>query len=101
MSKFDGGVLGKSRMDGICSDSFSGGFSAGFESGVEFMSVIVAHELGHNLGISHDAKECYCQKSTCIMTNKGSNLVLPYEWSSCSIYQARNASEQGLYRCLK
>lgn len=100
-SKFDNGILGKSRKDGICSSTFSGGFSGGFESGVDFVSIIVAHEIGHSLGISHDTAGCFCEDNSCIMTSGGAANGLPTEWSSCSFQEAQNASSEGLYWCLR
>lgn len=30
--------------------------------------VTLAHEMGHNLGMSHDTEDCTCAEETCIMS---------------------------------
>uniref|UniRef100_A0AAY5ECH6 Uncharacterized protein n=1 Tax=Electrophorus electricus TaxID=8005 RepID=A0AAY5ECH6_ELEEL len=47
-------------------------------------AVVLAHELGHNLGMSHDSPTCFCTKHHCIM---GATLSAPppQHFSSCSV----------------
>ena len=35
---------------------------------------ILAHEMGHNLGLSHDTNDCYCESPdvSCIMSARAS-----------------------------
>lgn len=32
------------------------------------LAATIAHEMGHNMGMSHDAQGCTCDHSDCIMT---------------------------------
>uniref|UniRef100_A0A673K313 Zinc metalloproteinase-disintegrin-like batroxstatin-1 n=1 Tax=Sinocyclocheilus rhinocerous TaxID=307959 RepID=A0A673K313_9TELE len=43
----------------------------------------MAHEMGHNLGMSHDSSSCVCSDGTCIMTAALSYFI-PQHFSSCS-----------------
>uniref|UniRef100_A0A803TDA0 Uncharacterized protein n=1 Tax=Anolis carolinensis TaxID=28377 RepID=A0A803TDA0_ANOCA len=44
-------------------------------------SMVFAHELGHNLGMRHDGRQCDCDRSVCIMTEVLTN---GYRFSNCS-----------------
>ncbi|XP_076769876.1 disintegrin and metalloproteinase domain-containing protein 26A-like [Arvicanthis niloticus] len=45
------------------------------------MAFIIAHEMGHNLGMMHDASECTCGRQNCIMAPYKSNSP---KFSNCS-----------------
>lgn len=34
---------------------------------LQSFSTVIAHELGHNLGMSHDISGCTCNAGSCIM----------------------------------
>nr|XP_055032462.1 zinc metalloproteinase-disintegrin-like jararhagin isoform X2 [Misgurnus anguillicaudatus] len=48
----------------------------------------IAHEMGHNMGLSHDTDNCKCDSanSICIMTKRVGNLF-PDRFSDCSLEQ--------------
>ncbi|XP_027246824.1 disintegrin and metalloproteinase domain-containing protein 26A-like [Cricetulus griseus] len=45
------------------------------------MAFIIAHEMGHNLGMLHDSNQCTCGRSSCIMAPAKSN---SHRFSNCS-----------------
>ncbi|XP_028642091.1 disintegrin and metalloproteinase domain-containing protein 26A-like isoform X2 [Grammomys surdaster] len=45
------------------------------------IAFVVAHEMGHNLGLIHDVKDCYCGRKTCLMAAYKSNSP---KFSNCS-----------------
>jgi hypothetical protein len=102
MQKFEKGVVGKSRINGICSLEHSGGVNAAFNHTVfGFMGAVVAHEIAHNLGIQHDEDDCICQAEDCIMSKIGISTKVPLNWSSCSIEHVKMATNNGMYHCLR
>nr|QBF53415.1 metalloproteinase of class P-III MPIII-2 [Vipera ammodytes ammodytes] len=63
---FDLNTFGITFLAGMCQAYRSVGVVK--EHNINFKTaVIMAHELGHNLGMSHDRKNCICGRSSCIM----------------------------------
>lgn len=66
---------------------------------------IVAHMIGHNIGMLHDdgREECYCKDwHGCIMAQSiiGLNNVLPYKFSECSAKEYMDVLRLGEAMCL-
>ncbi|XP_017054391.1 uncharacterized protein LOC108096942 [Drosophila ficusphila] len=72
-------VVGMATVKGMCTSIYS----CTINEAKHFESVfVVAHEIGHNLGMRHDAKEISCDPTMHIMSPKlGSGKVT---WSKCS-----------------
>ncbi|XP_039887113.1 disintegrin and metalloproteinase domain-containing protein 12 isoform X3 [Simochromis diagramma] len=86
---FDGTTVGMASQSSMCSRDRSGGVNVDHLVSVLGVASTVAHELGHNLGMSHDTAErhCSCQNEPrlggCIM--EPSTGFMPGQlFSSCS-----------------
>ncbi|XP_059821894.1 disintegrin and metalloproteinase domain-containing protein 12-like isoform X2 [Hypanus sabinus] len=84
---FEGGTAGLASFGSICSASHSGGVNLDIHPSILAVSATISHELGHNLGISHDSKELNCQcpdeNDGCIMED-AVGFDTPSQFSSCS-----------------
>ncbi|GFS87362.1 zinc metalloproteinase-disintegrin-like BjussuMP-1, partial [Nephila pilipes] len=97
---FDGSKQGIANLDTICTVN-----AVGLSKVVDVFqphttSIILAHLIGHNLGMEHDQSNCDCSKGPpCIMTNN-----IPYftstAFSGCSIQKYFKTLNQGYGACL-
>ncbi|XP_053269653.1 disintegrin and metalloproteinase domain-containing protein 9 [Pleuronectes platessa] len=77
-----GNVLGMAFVGTVCSVATSGGMNVySKDTRLPFFSTIVAHEMGHNLGMNHDDSCQKCNGSSCIMSAGASGAT---SFSSCS-----------------
>ncbi|XP_022235651.1 A disintegrin and metalloproteinase with thrombospondin motifs adt-1-like [Limulus polyphemus] len=78
------------RSEYSCSISEGGTFEAGF---------VIAHEMGHSLGVQHDGDGNSCNKDQYLMSPKtGAGKV---KWSTCSNTYMKTFLGQGWGNCLK
>nr|XP_023678858.1 zinc metalloproteinase-disintegrin-like atrolysin-A isoform X1 [Paramormyrops kingsleyae] len=79
---FEGGTVGLAYVGTICQPQSTGLVQDSRPYAIS-TGVTLAHEMGHNLGMSHDTEDCTCPEDTCIMS-----AVLSYNpprfFSSCS-----------------
>ncbi|XP_035529009.1 disintegrin and metalloproteinase domain-containing protein 12 [Morone saxatilis] len=86
---FDGTTVGMASQSSMCSRDRSGGVNVDHLVSVLGVASTVAHELGHNLGMSHDTAErrCSCQNEArlggCIM-EPSTGFMPGQQFSSCS-----------------
>uniref|UniRef100_A0A8C4IFF1 Disintegrin and metalloproteinase domain-containing protein 9 n=1 Tax=Dicentrarchus labrax TaxID=13489 RepID=A0A8C4IFF1_DICLA len=73
---YEGGVLGMAFVGTVCSVTTSGGINV-----LSYISTVVAHEMGHNLGMNHDNTRCKCDGGSCIMAASASGST---KFSTCS-----------------
>ncbi|XP_039973272.1 disintegrin and metalloproteinase domain-containing protein 12 isoform X3 [Xiphias gladius] len=86
---FDGTTVGMASQSSMCSRDRSGGVNVDHLVSVLGVASTVAHELGHNLGMSHDTAErrCSCENEPrlggCIM-EPSTGFMPGQQFSSCS-----------------
>ncbi|XP_048881858.1 disintegrin and metalloproteinase domain-containing protein 15 isoform X3 [Brienomyrus brachyistius] len=104
-SSFDGTTVGMASQSSMCSWDRSGGVNVDHLVSVLGIASTVAHELGHNLGMSHDTDERHCQcrneprMGGCIM--EPSTGFMPGQlFSSCSVLDLSFSLLHGGGMCL-
>ncbi|CAL1578066.1 unnamed protein product [Knipowitschia caucasica] len=99
---FDGTTVGLANTNAMCT-SKSGAVNEDHNSISIGVASTVAHEMGHNLGLSHDHENCLCGSSTskqgCIMS-ESVGVVYPELFSSCSQQQLSMFLEEINPECL-
>uniref|UniRef100_A0A8C2KYY6 ADAM metallopeptidase domain 9 n=1 Tax=Cyprinus carpio TaxID=7962 RepID=A0A8C2KYY6_CYPCA len=82
INKGYGGTAGMAFVGTACSRSHGGGINSFTNNNVMSFASIVAHELGHNLGMNHDdGRNCKCDVTHCIMNSGATG---SHNFSSCS-----------------
>ncbi|XP_071435262.1 disintegrin and metalloproteinase domain-containing protein 9-like [Pithys albifrons albifrons] len=82
LKKGFGGTAGMAYVGTVCSKSHAGGINVFGRISIQMFASIMAHELGHNLGMNHDDERvCNCGASSCIMSSGASG---SRNFSSCS-----------------
>lgn len=101
---FDTDTVGLANKFAMCTEN-SGGVNQDHHRNLIGLASTIAHEMGHNFGLSHDTLDCFCgphRSSDCVMTEKlrtGSQ-AFPELFSSCSEEQLAEFFARAQPNCL-
>ncbi|XP_060543187.1 disintegrin and metalloproteinase domain-containing protein 33 isoform X1 [Pantherophis guttatus] len=100
---FRGTTIGMAPLEGMCSAENSGGVNMDHSELPIGAAATMAHEIGHNFGMSHDADGC-CVEATasqggCVMA-AATGHPFPRVFSSCSRRQLEGYFQKGGGACL-
>ncbi|KAG7462513.1 hypothetical protein MATL_G00185680 [Megalops atlanticus] len=99
---FEGSTVGLATKFAMCTGS-SGAVNEDHNANPIGVASTIAHEMGHNLGMSHDTSLCSCGGSgysrNCIMADSV-GYIYPEDFSSCSKAQLSTFLEKANPSCL-
>ncbi|KAJ0067765.1 hypothetical protein NL108_010079, partial [Boleophthalmus pectinirostris] len=95
---FDGSTVGLAFVGALCT-GYSVGVVQDYTDLSSAIGATLAHELGHNLGMSHDSTSCECSGANCIM-EPSVNWSIPETFSTCSRSNYEKYLQDGSVNCL-
>ncbi|OCT90054.1 hypothetical protein XELAEV_18018669mg [Xenopus laevis] len=97
---FNSATLGMAYVGTMCSSTHSTGVNQDHSRQSIAVGAVVAHEMGHNLGINHDESHCTCSSGPCIM-KPSLSLNTPHEFSLCSHQNYQDFILKKMPMCMK
>ncbi|OCT99084.1 hypothetical protein XELAEV_18004875mg [Xenopus laevis] len=100
--RFKDHTIGEAFVAKMCTASHSGGVIRDTGLSSKELAKHVAHEIGHNLGMSHDTENCYCPEGAgmCLLSNRSWSHIHPV-FSECSHHFLDRFLEEKDITCLK
>ncbi|XP_037636668.1 disintegrin and metalloproteinase domain-containing protein 19 [Sebastes umbrosus] len=99
---FQGSTIGLAPLKAMCSDYQSGGVNTDHSESAVGVAATMAHEMGHNFGMSHDSTGC-CQAKAedggCIMA-AATGHPFPRVFNSCNLRELKSYLSSGGGKCL-
>ncbi|XP_062381668.1 zinc metalloproteinase-disintegrin-like protein H4 subunit A isoform X2 [Sardina pilchardus] len=102
-TNFFSDTVGFATRNAMCTDK-SCGVNQDYHENVLALAATIAHEMGHNLGMSHDEPECSCgpyeRKCLMVATVDKHPLTFPKIFSDCSLKRLSEFLESPSATCL-
>uniref|UniRef100_H3DI56 ADAM metallopeptidase domain 19 n=1 Tax=Tetraodon nigroviridis TaxID=99883 RepID=H3DI56_TETNG len=99
---FQGTTIGLAQLKAMCSDYQSGGVNTDHSESAVGVAATMAHEMGHNFGMTHDTAGC-CQARSedggCIMA-AATGHPFPRVFNDCNLKELRSYLSSGGGKCL-
>lgn len=99
---FQGTTIGLAPLKAMCSDYQSGGVNTDHSESAVGVAATMAHEMGHNFGMSHDSSGC-CQTKAddggCIMA-AATGHPFPRVFNACNQKELQSYLNSGGGKCL-
>uniref|UniRef100_A0A7N8YK19 ADAM metallopeptidase domain 19b n=1 Tax=Mastacembelus armatus TaxID=205130 RepID=A0A7N8YK19_9TELE len=99
---FQGTTIGLAPLKAMCSDYQSGGVNSDHSDPAVGVAATMAHEMGHNFGMSHDSEGC-CQARAedggCIMA-AATGHPFPRVFNGCNQRELKSYLDSGGGKCL-
>ncbi|XP_033869581.2 disintegrin and metalloproteinase domain-containing protein 33-like [Acipenser ruthenus] len=100
---FKGTTIGMAPLEGMCSHENSGGINVDHSEAAIGAAATMAHEIGHNFGMSHDNEGCCVEASPeqggCVMA-AATGHPFPRVFSACSKKDLASYFQKGGGMCL-